>query len=71
MPGNLGGLAAAQMISGIAASTTVVMRALRKCNELTMVARATPCLAISRGMAAAQLISGIAASTMVMLRALR
>ena len=43
MPGNLGGLAAAQMISGIAASTTVVMRALRKCNELTMFANKWLC----------------------------
>ena len=55
----------------MAVSTMVLLCALRWCDELTMVAHATPTLAIWLGLAAAQLISGIATSTMVMLRALR
>ena len=38
-------MAAAQLISGIAASTMVMLRALHQCDELTMVAHATPRLA--------------------------
>ena len=65
------GLATAHLISRIASSTMVLMRVLRYCDDLTIVARATPCLAIWRGLAAAPLISRIAASTIVLLRALR